>query len=149
MMKKKWPHHPGGFTLIELMVVVAIIGILAAVAIPAYMAYIQKARFVALVFPGMHVIETQVGLYYATNGVMPSGANTLASMAEDADTTYFSPSLSGGVLTITLSKSTSSTNKLYYFRNQALTAVPITGSGKISVWQISGTLAEILGIQNL
>jgi len=59
-----------GFTLIELMIVVAIIGILAAVAIPAYSDYTKKAKATELV-QGTAALKTAVELCIADQGISP------------------------------------------------------------------------------
>jgi type IV pilus assembly protein PilA len=60
-----------GFTLIELMIVVAIIGILAAIAIPAYENYIAKAQFTEALSLASGQ-KTDVISYYSENDACPA-----------------------------------------------------------------------------
>ena len=63
-------HGEGGFTLMELMIVVAILGILGGVAIPAYLGYLEKAR-VARSIAEIRYIEKSVKLFYVTTDRYP------------------------------------------------------------------------------
>jgi len=69
----------GGFTLIELMIVVAIIGILAAVAIPAYQNYVKKAKFQDIVSSAASV-ETAISQCLNENNGDATACDTAAKL---------------------------------------------------------------------
>ena len=87
-----------GFTLIELMIVVAIIGILAAIAIPAYQDYTVRSKVTELL-NAAGVCKTSVGEFYQSKGIMP--ANTAeAGCSTEGTANSGPPSVATGVITV-------------------------------------------------
>ena len=92
-----------GFTLIELMIVVAIIGILAAVAIPAYQNYTIKAK-VGNALASASSIKTAVGLCAQENGGLltgcSAGSNGVPAFTKTKEVA--SATITDGVIVMTL-----------------------------------------------
>ena len=84
-----------GFTLIELMIVVAIIGILAAVAIPAYQDYIARAQMseAMILADGL---KTAVSEAYSQDGTCPANGTSGIAAATDIKGNYVLSVTTGG-----------------------------------------------------
>ncbi|TXJ00042.1 MAG: pilin [Neisseriales bacterium] len=91
-----------GFTIIELMIAVAIIGVLAAIAIPAYQNYIIRAKVSeALTFASQ--AKTAVSEYYQSQGTLPAD-NPAAGLATSISGTNVSAvTVNAGAITVSTS----------------------------------------------
>ena len=121
-----------GFTLIELMIVVAIVGILAAIALPAYQDYVIRSKM-SEGEAAVAACKTSVSEYLSTKNVMPA-AVTDAGCSTTPTQYVASLSVASGVITVTTQCTGASPDCTL-----TLTPIGVTDA-TISTWQ--GTYAS-------
>lgn len=124
-----------GFTLIEMMIVVAIIGLIASFAFPAYHEHTMKVRFAELNTLSSPY-KTAVALCYSENNdlsVCDAGTHGIPAPAEPTDN-LAGMSVIDGVITMTGTEAAGGWT--------SVTTPVLSGSGSTLVWTQTGTCLE-------
>ncbi|MCG7498164.1 pilin [Vibrio sp. Of7-15] len=85
-----------GFTLIELMIVVAVIGVLSAIAIPKYQEFAQKGA-VSSGIATLSGLKTNIEDYMASNGSFPSTSSAVGAINSPIGMVDLDSAVSGGI----------------------------------------------------
>jgi type IV pilus assembly protein PilA len=147
LLQRRMPGLSGnrhGMSVTELMVSICIVGILAAVAIPFYINYVQQSRVISIIIPRLHLIETNISFYYSLHNRLPGKTDT-ADILRDTDTGKSSITITNGSIVMTI-QAPESSSKLHILDNKVLIADPVITKHKIVSWHLSGELADRLGI---
>ena len=137
-----------GFTLIELMIVVAIVGILAAVAIPAYLDYTKRAR-TSEVLSAMDAIAQGATEYHSAVSFFPDdayGSHNLASFSElYANLSIANGASSAEILIMAAFKANLDLTKYTSgFGNLAMRVTYNTAAGYRKSWDLTQTTIDAL-----
>ena len=129
-----------GFTLIELMIVVAIIGILAAVALPAYQDYTKRAKVTEVILAAS-ACRTLVTEIYQTAKVLPA-ASAWGCESTTATSQYVASIDvdAVGAVTVASANITGVTGNITLTPTTIAGGVPALGT-QIGAWVCDGTIA--------
>ena len=118
-----------GFTLIELMIVVAIIGILASVAIPAYQDYIARSQVTEAISLSMAAKEP-LAEFYLNNGRWPSEAASVVGTLSGKYTSLVEISAGNGASTpnLTLTATIRNTGVSSLIKGGTIKLITTTGN---------------------
>jgi len=134
-MKKQMSRagrRQGGFTLIELMIVVAIVGILAAVAIPRYQDYTVRAKMSEVVNM-MSPAKTSISEYYISEGKFPT-SETQAGVQTGAQGNYIASAAYSSTAASSTNETSATATITYTLKSAGTDGTPSeVGGGKIGM----------------